>query len=153
MTKEDLAAALDGVDIGGAISRKMAEAARKAGLVIVHGASDDLMEFRGAIEDEIGAREGATAIVDAEGLIPDFEDVDKDDKDALRAYFRREGGGRKIEAVWYETGDGPAWTYETDIPHATFTIMEDGEVWCRGIVFALADLDKAEITVEDAGHE
>jgi hypothetical protein len=40
--------------------------------------------------------------------------------------------------VWGK--DDTSWSYETDIPHATFDVLEDGEVYCRGIVFALADL-------------
>ena len=153
MTKEELAAALDGADIGDAVPSQTAAAAKHAGLVIVHGASDDLMEFRGAIEDEIGAYHGIAVIVDAEGMVPEFENINmrgRGAKDGLREYFRREKGGMEITAIWRGTGDGPAWTYETDIPHAVFTVMEDGKPWCRGIVFALADLaGKA----EDAGHE
>ena len=34
--------------------------AKDSGLVIVYGASDDLMEFEGAIEDEIGCYDGDT---------------------------------------------------------------------------------------------
>ena len=33
-----------------------------------------------------------------------------------------------------------AWQYETEIPHATFEILEDGDKYCRGIVFDLADV-------------
>lgn len=36
---------------------------------------------------------------------------------------------------------GPfAWTYSTEIPHATFEIIEEGEKFCRGIVFDINDL-------------
>ena len=153
MTKEELAAALDGIDIENAISSPMAEIAKRAGLVIVHGESDETMKFFGAIEHEIDAYEGTAAAVDAEGLIPNFYHIDKrgpDAKDELREYFRREKGGMGITAIWRGTGEGPAWSYETYIPHATFMILEDGKPWCRGIVFALADL--AEVA-EGAGHE
>ena len=43
------------------------------------------------------------------------------------------------KAVWHDKC-GPFWTFETDIPHETFTIMEDGAPWCIGIVFSVADL-------------
>ena len=37
-----------------------------------------------------------------------------------------------------------SWSYLTDIPHKTFDIMEDGEIYCRGIVFSLDDLGEEE---------
>ena len=48
-----------------------------------------------------------------------------------------------IKAVCRDSG-GPCWTFETDTPHETFTIMEDGEPWCIGIVFSMADLEDKE---------
>lgn len=39
------------------------ETAKENGFVIVYGASDDLMEFDGAIRDEAGCYEGGTAWV------------------------------------------------------------------------------------------
>jgi hypothetical protein len=113
-------------------------AAKEAGLVIVYGASDDLMEFDGAIYDEVGVNNGGTVQVDIEGLIPDFESLDKDDQAALKTYFVRDGNGKTIEALWCAEPEY-SWTYKTDIPHETFEVWEDGEHYCRGIVFQLAD--------------
>lgn len=142
MTPEDLAKTLDGSEYPLSTSRTIKVAAKAAGLVIVHGSSDDLMEFDGAIEEEIGAYEGATVIVDRQGLQEDFEalisDRSFDLKDKLRDYFKREGAGTEIEAVWDQ--EGYSWSYRTDIPHETFEIVEEGEKYCRGIVFALADV-------------
>jgi hypothetical protein len=45
---------------------------------------------------------------------------------------------KTIEAIWGK--DGYSWTYKTDIPHATFDIFEDGEKFCRGIVFDIKSL-------------
>jgi hypothetical protein len=83
------------------------------GIVIVFGQSDDLMEFNGAIDDEIGAYEGGVIYINDKQL--DHTE------------------GLKIEALWCD-GD-IAWTYKTEIPHETFDIMEDGEVFCKGIIF------------------
>ena len=33
-----------------------------------------------------------------------------------------------------------AWIYRTEIPHACFDILENGEKYCKGIVFSLNDL-------------
>jgi hypothetical protein len=109
--------------------------------VIVYGASDDIMEFVGAIDDECGCCDGGTALVDKHGVL-DRSRVDDEDLHGMWEHVTREKSARKITAVWAE--DGYSWTYRTDIPHATFEITEDGEPYCRGIVFALADLAVAE---------
>lgn len=141
MDVKSLAAQLTGAEYPLRIPGSVRVAAKCAGLVVVYGASDDLMEFEGAIVDEIGASDGTVANIDAAGLIPSFEAIDKDGWNAeneLRQYFKREGGGKPIKALW-DVG-GYSWQYETQIPHETFEIVEDGESYCRGIVFALADV-------------
>ena len=63
-----------------------------------------------------------------------------DDDEAIAEFVRRKKTARKIKALWASEGDY-SWTYRTDIPHATFEIVEDGAPYCRGIVFALVDLE------------
>ena len=55
----------------------------------------------------------------------------------------------KIEAIWCPDGindnqgnhiDGISWAYKTEIPHETFFMHEDGQIYCRGIVFFKSDL-------------
>lgn len=142
MTTKELAALLNGREYGEEILRHEAAAAKAAGLVVVFRSSDDLMEFRGAINDEVGA---GTVRVDKEGLVPDFDEAcdapDCERKDRLREYFRRENASATIKAVW--DTEGYSRVYETAIPHETFEIVEDGEKYCRGIVFALADVPGA----------
>lgn len=135
---KSIAAELDGIEYPVKIPKNVIEDAKKHGIVIVYGASDDLMEFEGIISDEIGCYDGGEAFVDKDGLIPDYNAIDKDDKEAVRDCLNREGKGKKIEALWCAE-EGYSWTYKTDIPHLTFEVMEDGEHYCRGIVFRLAD--------------
>lgn len=139
MDAKELAALLNGCEYRDEITREVEAQAKDDGLVVVFGASDDLIEFRGAIHDEAGRYDGGTVRVDSKGMIPDFDSIDEDDKDALRDYFQREAGGKVIEALWCAEG-GYSWTYKTDIPHATFEVVEDGDPYCRGIVFALAEV-------------
>ena len=55
-------------------------------------------------------------------------------------YFTKERERAKtIKAVWHDEG-GPCWTFETDIPHEIFTIFEDGEPFCEGIVFSMEEM-------------
>lgn len=135
-----LAAQLNGIEYPVRLSVNLQAEANAAGLVIVYGASDDLMEFRGAICDELGAYDGTTAYVDTEGLLPDREQIEEDDE--LKDFFARQPQAVAIHQLWCKEGDY-SWTYETAIPHETFEIVEDGEPYCRGIVFALADAKAA----------
>ena len=102
MTKEQLAAKLNGREYGREITHEEADEARQSGLLVLFGASDDLVELRGKI--------------DAEGEL------------------------LHIDACWCKEKGGPSWTFETEAPHATFEIPEDGEVFCRGIVIDVKEL-------------
>ncbi len=144
MTKEELAQQLDGCEYTNEMTPAQERIAKENGLVVVFGASDDLMEFRGAIYDEVGCYDGGEAMVNTEGLCGQWEQLDHDDIDAMRKFFKTEGTGVKIEALWAKE-DPFSWTFKTAIPHATFIIHEGGEDdYCRGIVFALADAREKE---------
>ncbi|HZX80292.1 MAG TPA: hypothetical protein VFE72_04975 [Lysobacter sp.] len=136
MQAAEFAATLAGAQYPFRLTPEQAATAKAHGLVVVYGASDDLMEFEGAIYDELGAYNGTVALVDATGLLPAREQIEDDDE--LRDYFSRQPRTASIEALW--DSEGYSWTYRTTIPHATFEVMEDGEPYCRGIVFALADV-------------
>lgn len=138
MTKEELAAQLNGREYREELTKDEAAAAKAAGLVVVFGASDDLMEFRGAIYDEFGCYDGGEVLVDAKGML-DRSQIDDDDDEAIADFVSRKKSARAIEAVWCGEGDY-SWSYKTEIPHSTFEVLDDCEPYCRGIVFALADL-------------
>lgn len=112
--------------------------AQRDGLVVVFGASDDLVEFRGDINDELDAYNGTTVKLDGLGLLPRRESIE-DDVELEKYFIRKRGNLKTIEALWCAE-DGYSWTFKTDIPHATFEVMEDGEHYCRGIVFDLGAL-------------
>lgn len=138
MTKEEFAALITGREYGEEMTREEEAQAKAAGLLVVFGASDDLTEVRGALHDEAGACDGATHRIDAKGFVPDWESVDHDDEDECAAYFARKGRGAEVRAKWAE-GDY-SWVIETDVPHATFEIVEGDEKYCRGVVISAADL-------------
>ena len=83
------------------------------------------MEFEGAIEDEAGCFDGGRVYISKNGV---EEDKTKN----------------VINALWCEAEDENGvvipWAYETKIPHETFSVMDAGEVYCRGIVFKLEDI-------------
>lgn len=105
------------------------ETAKENGFVIVSGCSTDLMEFYGAIREEIDCYGGGTAWIKGE-RVSDIPIV---------------VGEKTIKAIWCggeKDADGQkiTWTYETEIPHETFMIYEYGEPYCRGIVFRIDDV-------------
>lgn len=146
-TPQTIADALHGMKYPLRVPKAIAEAARLSGVVIVYGASDDLMELEGAIRDEFGCYDGGTAKVDAQGLLGDWNSVKYDgEKEEIAEWLEREKKAKEIKAIWAPAEpSGANWAYETSIPHATFDVMEDGEIYCRAIVFNIADLDKPQV--------
>lgn len=139
MTAKELASLLNGREIMSEITSDEAQRAADAGLVVVYGYSDDNVEFRGAIDSEIGAYDGTTVYLNKSGILE--EPACSSAEDCNCPYFNEaKKTARTIEAVWRGSGV-PCWTYVTDIPHETFSVYEDGEVWCVGMVFSVEDLE------------
>ena len=147
MTKESLAALLNGREYGAEITKEEAKQAKAAGLVVIYGASDDNMEFEGAIYDEISAYEGATAVMykhnSGANVVPADSEVVREIEDdfllwcALGALMDRRNN---VEAVWGPAEIDASWLIKTELPHTAFDIVEDGELYCRGLVIDIADL-------------
>jgi hypothetical protein len=145
VTAKELADMMSGCGMGGVPTEEHERLAKESGLLIFYGHSDDLMEVCGAWEEEFGCYEGGEILFNAnEPLeIPDNCDCEDFRQCPLLEEHAKKNFRNKIEAVWCDEDgdeDGPAWTYKTDIPHETFDIMEDGEVWCRGVVIDTEDL-------------
>lgn len=138
MNKEEFASLITGREYGKEMTCEEEAQAKASGLLVVFGASDDLTELRGVLHDEAGAWDGATHRIDAKGFIPTYEQAQDGDESDMADYFARKGKGIEVRAKW-AAGDY-SWVIETDVPHATFEIVEGDEKYCRGIVIALADL-------------
>ena len=138
MTAKELAEVLSGREYGMEIGREEEKEAKAAGLVVVYGYSDDNVELRGAIDSEEGAYDGTTIYITPTGMLE--EPACDNAEDCTCPYFAAaKKAAKEIKAVWHDRG-GPCWTFETDIPHETFTIFEDGEPFCIGIVFSMEDV-------------
>lgn len=143
MNQKELAEMLNGRQYADEISPDIQHilTGKENDLVVVFGASDDLMEFRGAIYDEVGCYDGGKAYLNKTGLLVN--------KCACNEcpYFERElARAVVVEALW-DKEEPFTWTYKTDIPHETFIIHEDDDMYCRGIVFNLSDI----INIQKAG--
>lgn len=107
MTKEELAAMLNGRQYCEEVTPEIEQIAKDNNLLIVFGYSDDLCELRGAIFGEIGCYDGGTIT---------HKELPK-----------------PIEALWC-SGRDCTWSYETELPHAEFNIYEGDELYCIGMV-------------------
>lgn len=125
LTHDDFSKKLNGRKYGKEITKEEKSEARQNGLVIVYGASDDLMEFNGAIDSEAECYTGGYFRITSKNLKVKKGDVTSKNK---------------IYADWNNRQKGASWCYDTEIHHSTFNIYEDGELYCIGIVFSIYDL-------------
>ena len=140
MDAKELAAKLNGRKYCREITDEEVKQAKEAGLVVAFCASDDLIEFRGAIRDEGDCYDGGTVLIDAKGVLPSWDSVIECEESA-HEYFERKAKARTITALWPLANEpGYTWTYKTDIPHETFEIVKNNEPYCRGIVFNIFDI-------------
>lgn len=139
---QEFAAKLNGREYGEEMSNDERKQAKRDGLIMICGASDDLMEVNGALEEELGAYPGVSFVVAINGVLNP------------QPYIQSRGTAidelpdvldwPTLDAVWNDKtlNKHYAWSYRTEIPHATFDVMDgdDGSYYCRGIVFHIDDV-------------
>jgi hypothetical protein len=137
---KQFAARITGREYGKEMTRADEAEAKALGLLVIFGASDDLLEFRGAFDDEVGASGGVTALIDSDGPLQSWETFisDEPDEESTRKHLARKGGAKTVTADW--DNDGYSWVISSLVPHATFEIVEDEEKFCRGIVIDVQQL-------------
>ena len=91
----------------------------KDGVVVVYGASDDLIEIEGDVSDEGDCYKDRKFYLDKNGLTDKSENYIK---------------------VTHPKNGTAQFEYETNIPCEWFNIMEDGDLYCKGFVFNINDL-------------
>jgi len=139
MELKEIAAKLDRVGIRDEDKRISSLGELDSNIVIVYPYSDDCIEFRGAIYDELGACDGVVIHLNENGLIQktcEDEDCPHEKDLFVNTPFQ-------IHQLWCKR-EGFSWTYETNIPNAEkFIIMEtedDIEYFGEGLVFSMKDL-------------
>ena len=132
MTKEQLAEMLNGRQYGDETTPEIERLAKENGLCIAFCASDDLLEFRGTVYDEVSAWNGAKAHITVKG------NVKKNPKP----------GSICVQASWCPKDEkGKVWAswniqVMTEVNFAPFDIFEDGELYCRGCVFPFKPIEQ-----------
>lgn len=138
MTKEKLAYLLNGREYGNEISLDEEKQAEDSGLIAIFGYSDDGVIFAGKVSDQFGGWDGRSFSLNKQA----------DDIEVVEMAIRNVGSvnslvGEKrnmVHAIWGPKELKASWLITSDIPHVTFDIVEDGELFCRGIVIETKDL-------------
>ncbi len=111
-----------------------AECAKRNGLVIVYGYSDDVIQLDGAVRTFGDCFQGGKFhLVKNKGCWKLADGV---------------GKCNNISALWYscdavnDYGECIPWSYKTDIPCENFYVTRDGDPFCEGFVFSINDLKR-----------
>jgi len=126
-----LASRLNGIEHGESIVPALVDAAKANGLVIVRHYDDDTY-------DDLFGEWSCDSYIWFDGAINDEGDADEDNSKA-------EVGETGVYITVRKSEKEPHWSYECPFPCETFDVMEEGRVHCKGIVFALADVENVEV--------
>lgn len=136
MTIKDVALMLDGREYGSEVSPAEEIQFKNAGIVVVYGYSDDLVEFEGAVNTEIG--------IWNTGNIPLLNGVPFDVPCATEEFETHccpllKEVAKMLKYIKARFGIN-GWELDADFPCEKFTVVEEGDACGVGLVYALADL-------------
>lgn len=136
MTAEQLAEQINGREYGSEITKGECDIAKESGLLVVFGYSDDNVELRGVVSEEIAVWEGVEFGIPSNGKFEDEEEAEIRNRLIAKGWTPPESERIvcNIEAEWCPDDLDCSWRITTDVQHFTFDIMEDGKLFCRGVV-------------------
>jgi hypothetical protein len=154
-TKEMLAAKLNKRQCGNELTTEEEQLAADNNLVVIFGASDDLIELRGAIYNEFyigdqilitkeGLLKSECPCADRDDVCPYFEEI-RDDRVnnktvvEVKAYW----DGEHVSFDYFQSIGMPNWCFICEglnVGEATFDIFDNDTYYCRGIVIDLDEL-------------
>ena len=159
-TIEDLAQLLDGNEYRDELYNEyginVSDICKNNKWVIIYGASDDLIEFNGFIDDEDGAWDGALCKLVKPGdfyLKNEDEETYKKSKNYKFVPISEnelniiKNNNYKdtcvVEQLWCPDDSEASWQVNVKgVPFARFNIMEDEELYCEAAVIDLSSLVK-----------
>jgi len=154
-TIDDLANLLDGNEYGDELRNEynlnVEEICKKNNWVVVFGYSDDNLELRGAIDDEIGAWEGITIKLVKPGdfyLVDEYEETYQKAKETMFTSIEDSEfeelkkdnykGTCVIECLWCPEDSDASWQFNcAGAPSIRFNIMEEEELYAECLVIDL----------------
>jgi hypothetical protein len=139
VTPKDFAKRINGREYRNELTEEDEKLAEENHLVVVFGWSDDLVEFRGKIHGELDAYDGVQCRIDCEGPQEVWEAWEEKTRADAMEFFRRENlQSSGFKAKWDH--EDYSWWMTINTRHSAFDVMEDGEKYCRGIVFDVRDI-------------
>ena len=140
MTKEKLAEILNGRAYREEITEQEEKLAEQSGLIVVFPYSDDNIEFRGAIDDELGCYGDHEFFLKRDRVLESTHGCECE----FCGYGEATKNAKILEAIWDGSGkEGTlAWQYRINAPYAKFEIRDEGVPWAMGIVIDQKDLPK-----------
>lgn len=133
MTKKEWSQKLNNRQYREEITAEEEAEAKNDGVVICFGYSDDCLELRGALNDEVGiyTSKQKEVALDSKGIILTEEKVTKNHVIILCGWCK----------------EGYDWHFKSDIPFEPFDILEEDGKYCRGIVLSIEDIKERELYV------
>lgn len=126
--------------------------AKDNNFVIMFGASDDLLEFRGAYFEEFGASNKTKFYFNKNMSIFCYKNkiniakLLNENRNTFN-WLHIENNFEyelellnEIEVFWCKNENFYTWSYKTNFPSVSFDILEDGKKYSQGIIFSLEDL-------------
>jgi len=131
MTAKEFAELLNGRQYRDEIGSKEEKIAKESSLLVIFANSDDTVEFRGAIDDEIYGR----PIYVIKGNIVTEYDFDED-SEVLKKYGITITPDLTVNAIWQPESLDSSWliTVDEGVKHYNFDIFDDDDLFCRGVV-------------------
>lgn len=122
---------LNDVERGREYLGEVKDFAEENGMVIIFGYSDDVMVVRGAINETFGAFKGTTVYFAPDGRVLTADENEEDRSETKTLPFVKAVKGTMVD------GEDVMWNFETSLPCKRFHVMDDGELFCVGIVISL----------------
>lgn len=139
MNSAEFAKLINGREYPFQLTKEEQQIAKQNNLLVVCGSSDDIVEFYGVFNDEYYVGHNSVCHVNDDGVIQDWESIDHNNEEIARKYFQRIDGPKiKIVYLWGE--NNASWSYEIEVEHYTFNIIEDDEIYCIGAVIDMSVL-------------
>jgi hypothetical protein len=149
MTLKEFAVKFNGREYGSEIVGDEEKLLKENGIVMMFGESDDTLELRGAIRDEIFQYSYVeTTIYFSNGKLLKNECKDND----CPYLSERRKHTKTVTTIW-NGENGYPWSFETEIPHEKFSIIKDGNKYCRGILFYIDHIGGSNPTRKPIGDE
>lgn len=147
MTAEELSKLLNGRQYREEITEQEEQLAKDNNLVVVFGASDDLIEFRGSFYEEFGANDGGNFyfdkgfdfVIDKPKILIKQNDIDLT-FNSLHRFNLHLNLENRITQEWCPKDIKTSWKISANFPHHTFNIYDNEKLYCIGIAFNINDL-------------